>query len=258
MPYAIVDSVTCNDCGKVFSGKNPKLSLYKHSSAAKPCADRKDSKKHQLEKRTELEQFKSTLTFEEMKEYKRLKAQNESSDKIIKEMKQNHRELIQTIEGTKRDLAKNAKEKETLRLTVINLSPQIIVFQSKLNPIQILDSIDWSDSRFLDVRSMQYPYPDHGLAEQSNRKTYIEKVKRLQYIIPISVKDETGNVFYRDEEVLKIDKDGQVTDHLLKAFRHHDPEADKTYEQLQIKGNAYHDFCENLRRQISDVHLVVE
>lgn len=126
-----------------------------------------------------------------MKEYKRLKVQKETSEKIIKKMEENQLELMSEMKGTKRELMENVKERDSLRLTVINLSPNVVVYQSILNPIQVLDSVDWSENRFRDILSIPYPRPHFGLCVKGtgNFNVYKEKVKRIQSILPVSVKD---------------------------------------------------------------------
>ena len=70
MPFRIVECATCDRCGEVFEGKDPKRTLWVHENKSKtPCDEKR--------KRKELDEWKRTVTVDDLAEFKRLKAQDE-------------------------------------------------------------------------------------------------------------------------------------------------------------------------------------
>jgi hypothetical protein len=243
------------------------MSLYKHNNP-RSCIQKQELKRN----RTKLDDFKSTLTVRDLQEIKQMKKENDSLTEMMKsqqeimqkmqgtlietkesymksqeEMKESQRELIERVDAA-------LKEKESLRQTVINLSPTIVVFQSILHPIQCLDTLDWSDRRFRDVVALSYPHPNSGLALRSNGNSgvYRDKVRLLQSILPVSVQDEKGNVFYKDEDVLKMDEEDSVPLRILGSMQVHDSEARHALRQVS---HADDSFREDILSNIRNAHV---
>lgn len=249
MVHKVVESATCDQCGKVFtlgnfpSGtKNPARALYNHQKKVN-C--------FQAQRRRELDEFRRTLTMEQVQEHKRLRRDEKEGEKLRREMDK--------LKAEVRALRSEVQEKDTLRLTIINISPKIVAYQPKLNPIQILESLDWTEERFRAILSRPYPYPQYGLSipYTGNAETYRQKVRDIQSLVPLSVRDEQGRVFYKDEDVMKMDDSETVNMRILQAIRSHDEEADKAYSALKDRTPESEGFRSALLSKIRDVHLDV-
>ena len=237
MTFKKVDYVQCDKCGEVFSRDdypNPRQKLWSHQSTATPC----DQKK----KRKELEEFKRTVTSEELEEIKRLKKQASDSSRVLQKMD---------------ELTREVRERQTLQVTIINLTPKVLEYSSNLKPIQELETLDLKEDRFSEIHSVKYPCPHNDVNYRTNIPVYTGKVKKLQAIHPISVRDERGKVFYRDNEVLKVDQEGTVNKCFLKALGRTDETAAHTYDKFSDARPEDAVFLDELLKDISDIHPVL-
>ena len=245
MPYKKVNSVCCTRCGEEFSidrYPNPRQKLSSHLRSVISC--------DQKQKRKELEDFKRSVTSDDIHEFKRLKTQESESSTLLRKMDEMKSEI-----GALRE---ENREKQILQLTIINLSPKILSYQSTLNPIQELDNVDLSEERFREINALKYPYPDFGFDNFQNASLYQKKIKMLQSILPISIKDENGKVFYLDKDVLKLDYNETVSKWILKALRMYDNEANTTYHKVIDKKPEEMGFRRALLKCISDIHPVID
>ena len=249
MGFKKVEYVACGECGMEFilgdgpgKTKDPQRALWAHRNKTKvPCSQKR--------KLTELEDFKTTLTVERLEEIKKLKKQASDSSRILQKMDRMEKQM--------KELREENREKQTLQLTIINLSPQILEYSTNLNPIQTLDSLDLSEERFREMLCTKYPCPDNGVGYNGNVPFYTKKIKMLQAIHPVSIKDETGNVFYRDKEVLKVDRDGTVSKCFLKALSRTDETAAYTFNFFSTARPEDASFLNGILKAIADIHPAI-
>ena len=249
MGFKKVECVECDECGMKFmlgegSGKtkDPQRALWAHKNKTKvPCSHKR--------KLTELEDFKKTLTVEGLEEIKQLKKHASASSEMLQKMDRMQKQM--------EDLRAESREKQTLQFTIINLSPQVLACSTNLNPIQTLESLDLSEERFREMLSAKYPYPSGSAHHKLNVPSYTKRIQMLQAIHPVSIKDEMGNVFYRDKKVLKVDQDGTVSKCLLKALSRTDETAALTDDLLSTTRPEQATFLNEILKAIADVHLAI-
>ena len=234
MPFRSVPSVACAECGKEFSGKDPKHALWVHLNRAKvPCVERR--------RREQLEQFKRTLRASDLDDALQTARLRAEMDEMKREL---HR------------LREEVKEKQTLHMTIVHLSPQVLAYEPTLVPIQTLDALDLDDARFRKMRDWQYPFPQYGLCNASNAAAFQDRARYLQSVVPFSVRDGVGNVFYKDGDVLKWDPNDTVCIKLLQTLRHCDAAAMEALNTILDEGTP-EEFRRNLRKRVSDIHIVL-
>ena len=239
-----MECVECDECGMKFmlgegSGKtkDPQRALWAHKNKTKvPCSHKR--------KLTELEDFKKTLTVEGLEEIKQLKKHASASSELLQKMDRMQKQM--------EDLRAESREKQTLQFTIINLSPQVLACSTNLNPIQTLESLDLSEERFREMLSAKYPYPSGSAHHKLNVPSYTKRIQMLQ-----AIQDETGKVFYRDKEVLKVDQDGTVSKCLLKALSRTDDTAALTDDLLSTTRPEHATFLNEILKAIADVHLAI-
>ena len=238
MPFKKGDSACCDRCGIVFSSEqydNPRQKLWNHQRNTIPC--------DQKRKRKELDEWKRTVTADDLAEFKRLKEQ----EGLLHEM----RSMKQEIQS----LREEVKQKATLQMTIVNLSVPILVARPMLRPIQELETVDLREARFGAVHALTYALPERDLSYAANVPTFLEKMRLFQSIVPVSMSDESGRGFYLDRDVLTLDSDGTVCMRLLQTFARSDPEVQATRLRLADERPETREERVRLRASLSGVHL---
>ena len=86
-----------------------------------------------------------------------------------------------------------------------------------------------------------------GVAEVLTRKGRL-----LQEVHPTSVIDDKGRIFYLDGEVMKMDTDGHVLQHILRVFSEEDSSVSQICARMREGDAAFNDRC---KEALSGIHL---
>ena len=262
MPYKHVDAIRCNECGETFDHvkhKNPQKSLWNHQQQNKgsmTCGQKRERK--------DLQAFKDSLTHTSMMEMKQHKTQSQAAKKTSEQ----NEEMKRKLDALRAECEEIKARNRELMLVTMNLkdNPCVVSAWSKLHPIQDLQGIDLSSDAFRELREVQYPRRKGGPGDMvcALLKTQLDplgdgvaevltrKGRLLQEVHPTSVIDDEGRIFYLDGEVMKMDTDGHVLQHILRVFSEEDSSVSQICARMREGDAAFNDRC---KEALSGIHL---